>query len=224
MCIPIGKNVCVAVVLTFSNTRSSAQKRGLSDPVERRLWNERSLRLWDQDDSIRDHIIAVENSNSSFFSSNAHLHLEHLEGLAFTHSRAYEHRHCGKPTSAMGEHELVSLHEAISRSTRMRNATHIIKVTGRYYMPGFAHILRGIAATDRIIHMQGYPGGCQVMGCRLDACRALWKCPYERYSNCEATIKHRMQRYPPTRRFELPQLQVAFTRAGSSGEPVTNLP
>jgi hypothetical protein len=154
MCLKISQNVCVAIILTVARNRTSDQKGGLNNTNNRRFWYENSLRLWNQDHTIRDHITVVENSLESESGSHSQ-----LEVINFPHSSTYELKHCGRLTRAMGEHELISLHEGISRSTRTVNATHIIKITGRYYIPGFANTIRNIKDTDRIIHMHGYAGG-----------------------------------------------------------------
>lgn len=216
MCLYISQNVCILLMLTLSNRRTSNQKAGLYDRLQRKLWYKRSLHLWNQDDTIRDHVVVVENSNG-------HYDVPYLEFLKFNHSRYHEKKYCTHPTQAMGEHELISIHEGMSNSKRIKGTTHVIKITGRYYIPGLAHVMRNISHTHEIIHMYGYAGGCQIMGCRIDVCPSLWKCPYERFSHCEATIKMRMQKHEVTHRFELPKLHTAYTISGSAGKPVTVL-
>ena len=216
MCVFGSTNACIIIILTLSKRRTSNQQGGLQDSAQRELWYQRSLNLWNQDDTIRDHVVAVENSDG-------HYDVPNLELIKFNHSRHHENKFCTRPTRAMGEHELISLHQGLASAKRMQGASHVLKITGRYYIPGIAHMLRNISHAHEIIHMHGYAGGCQIMGCRLDACRALWKCPYERYSHCEATIRTRMHAYDASRRFELPRLHTAYTISGSAGTPVTEL-
>jgi hypothetical protein len=219
MCILISRDVCVVVILTMATKRTSDQIKGLSVTSQREFWYNHSLNLWNQDDTIRNHLIAVENSGAKFGSRR-----NYLEVIGFQHNPTYEIKHCKHRTKKMGEHELISLHEAMHRAKRMRNATHVLKVTGRYYIPGLVNLLRGISPEHEIIHMHGYAGGCEVMGCRVDICPKLWACPYERFSNCEATIKTRMQKRRTASRFELPQMHTAYTLTGTGARPVASLP
>ena len=218
MCLRISTDVCVAIVLTVAAQRTSDQKGGLNDAKDRIFWYRNSLHLWNQDHTIRDHVTVVENS--MLFDH----HEPHLETIRYQHSQTYEMKHCGHPTKAMGEHELIAVHEAMERSTRIAHATHVVKITGRYFIPGFADAIRNLTSSDEIIHMHGHAGGCQVMGCRVDVCASLWRCPYDRFSHCEATVKHRMHNHSLERRFELPELHTAYTIAGSSGKGVWALP
>lgn len=219
MCLLVSDKVCIAVILTVSTIRSSDQNGGLSNTSERQSWYERSLNLWNQDNTIRDHIVVVENSNMKNYPAASH-----LEFIRFKHSVAYEKKHCNRPTKAMGEHELISILEGMSKAKRIKGATHIVKITGRYYIPGIAHLLKNVSNSDKIVHMNGYAGGCQVMGCRIDACPYLWKCPYDRFSHCEATVKKRMQTFPTEHRFELPLLHTAYTMSGTARKPIVHLP
>ena len=216
MCLHISQNVCVVLMLTLSTKRTSNQQDGLSDTQSRKLWYERSLELWNQDNTIRNHVIVIENSDT-------HYEMPYLEFINFKHSKYDEQKYCSKRTHTMGEHELISVHKGMSNAKRMKGATHVIKITGRYYIPGFAHMIQNLSDTHEIIHMYGYAGGCQVMGCRIDVCPSLWKCPYERFSHCEATVKIRMQKHEMAHRFELPNLHTAYTISGSAGQPVTML-
>ena len=217
MCLHISPNVCVIIILTLSTNRTSNQKGGLQEATSRQLWYERSLNLWNQDNTIRDHVIVIENSDK-------HYDVPHLEFINFKHSVDRERKYCSRPTRSMGEHELISIHEAMSKAKRIAGATHVIKITGRYYIPGLAHAMQNLSETHEVIHMHGYAGGCQIMGCRIDACSSLWKCPYERFSHCEATVKLRMQTHKSVHRFEFPKLHTAYTLGGSGGNEVTKLP
>ena len=216
MCLHISPNVCLVIILTLASHRTSNQKGGLSEQSSRQLWYDRSLNLWNQDSTIRDHIVVIENSNQQY-------DIPHLELINFNHSVHYENKHCSRPTRAIGEHELISIHEGMSRAKRMAGATHVIKITGRYYIPGFAHVMQNLSETHEIVHMHGYVGGCQIMGCRRDVCSSLWKCPYERYSHCEATVKHRMQTHEKAHCYELPLLHTAYTFRGSDSKEATTL-
>ena len=219
MCLVITDKVCVSLLLTVSVHRSSDQSGGLSASNERASWYKRSLQLWNQDEMVSDSVTVVENCLSDLPTPSSN-----LEFISFNHSRNLEMSYCQKRTLAMGEHELISIHEAMNRSKRLRAASHIVKITGRYYIPGMRHALSNLTHEHQIIHMNGYAGGCQLMGCRIDACPKLWKCPYERFAHCEATVKVRMHKYLPSKRYMLPRLHTAYTLAGSSGHPVDSLP
>lgn len=215
MCKVIGR-ACVAILLTTATKQTADVSRGLRNTTERMLWYERSLSLWNQDIESRNAVVVVQNSPP--FST-----YEHLEMISFVHTKREENKYCGHPTRAMGEHEIISIHVALNKSKILKNATHVIKITGRYYIPSIFNFLNVLPET-KIIHMNGFAGGCQIMGCRQDVCPQLWKCPYEKYNHCEATIKHRMHAYSSHERYSLPVLHTAFTMSGSGNQPVSHLP
>jgi len=207
---------CVAILLTISANRTVFNKHGLSNTEERNKWYTRSLNLWNQDPSVKGSIVMVQNSRPFLYYKN-------IESIFFNHSKVHEIKQCGKPTNYMGEHELVSIHTAMGNSRVLKNATHIIKITGRYYIPGILTYISLLHST-KIIHLHGFAGGCQIMDCRKDVCKQLWRCPYTHYSNCEATIKRRMHKFSKSEKLELPSLYTAYTLTGSGGVAVSRLP
>jgi hypothetical protein len=215
MCKVIG-HACVAILLTTTTKRTTPMTHGLWNTSDRAVWYERSLSLWNQDEESRKAVVVVQNSPP--FTT-----YEHLEMIRFTHTKRHEKTYCGKVTTAMGEHELISIQKALEQSRILKNATHVVKVTGRYYIPSIFKFLN-VLPTTKIIHMNGFAGGCQIMGCRKDVCPQLWRCPYDKFHHCEATIKHRMHAHPVSERHSLPVLHTAFTLSGSGKEPVTYLP
>ena len=216
MCKVIGQ-ACVAILLTMSTKRTAPNLRGgMDNATDRMLWYKRSLNLWNQDKNSKNAVVVVQNSPPF-------KEYENIETIQFQHSKSDELKFCGEYTDEMGEHELISIHKALQTSKILKNATHVIKITGRYFIPSafsFFHVLN----TTKIIHMNGFAGGCQIMGCRKDVCAHLWRCPYKNNHHCEATIKYRMHKYSESERFALPILHTAYTLTGSGNAAVTHLP
>ena len=197
---------------------------------ERLAWYRRSLAQWNADSTSAAATVVVTSGRTAVGGpcGPALGELTHLEVIAFEHSLQLERRFCGlNGTSRMGEHELVSIGVAMRHSRRInsRRATHVLKLTGRYYVPGLATHLRGLRSGTALIRQGGRLGQCMTFGCkRGEVCRFLFGCPYEYYGHCEATQKRRMNTSMLRRStLQLPWLPVQFTVTGSGKQPVAEL-
>ena len=139
--------ICLAIVLTVSVNRTATKQ--VPDPrhpaekdlEERRLWFARSLHLWQQDRGQRQAVVIAENHDPPETLKPNQTYAKHypnLELVAFQHSTQVERDECGEPTEYMGEHELIALNMARRRAKRVQNATHVVMVSGRYYIPSLA--------------------------------------------------------------------------------------
>ena len=237
--------ICLAIVLTVSVNRTATKQ--VPDPrhpaekdlEERRLWFARSLHLWQQDRGQRQAVVIAENHDPPETLKPNQTYAKHfpnLELVAFQHTTQVEQDECGEPTEYMGEHELIALNMARRRAKRVQNATHVVMVSGRYYIPSLVDVLAERLKTSHdIITMatDGLGGGCSIMGCRNSVsyhykksrdenktmCDLLWKCPYWNH-NCENAMHYRMPRladYKQRAVLNLPFLFSAHTRSGSGG-------
>ena len=232
-CIQLSDSVCVSILLTLSVTRTILQPNAKLEAQSLRARSTRlhlyrsSLQLWNADTSQRHAVVAVENSGDEWPQPSLY---PHIEFLRFRMGAALQKDACGNNLAAsLGEHELVSLYVAMRSSVRIQSArtTHVLKLTGRYYMPGLSGHLAGLSPSHMIVR-QGTPSGarCEAMGCRRGAaCDYLWRCPYKNNHHCEATIRYRMRigsAITPTKTgseiFQLPpSMPIAPTLTGTGG-------
>lgn len=197
---------------------------------ERMAWYRRSLAQWNADSTSATATVVVTSGRAAIGGpcGPALGQLTHLELIAFEHSLQLERRFCGQNgTRKMGEHELVSIGVAMRHSRRInsRRTTHVLKLTGRYYVPSLTTHLRGLRRSTALIRQGGRLGQCMAFGCmRGRVCSFIFGCPYEYYGHCEATQKRRMNVTVLQRStLQLPWMPVQFTITGSGKHPVAEL-
>ena len=246
--------VCIAIVLTVSVTRTAVRQVCTecdSGMEERRQWFSRSLHLWQQDRRQRDAVVIAENHDppETLLPNRSYAQeYPNLELVAFKHNKTVAIELCERETPFVGEHELIALNVARQRSQRIRNATYVVMISGRYYIPSLLDMIaeRLTRSTD-IITMAtvGMGAGCSIMGCRNNVsdvtatsvltdwarshpkgpnpptvCDLLWRCPFFSH-HCENTIRFRMPRIVRNhqdRVLNLPEMYNAHTRTGSHGD------
>jgi hypothetical protein len=66
-----------------------------------------------------------------------------------------------------GIYEINSIHHACFHSTQIQNATHLIKVTGRYFIPCLEGILKNLPYNTKAVR-QFNSAQCEVVGCKKE--------------------------------------------------------
>ena len=225
-------DACIVILLTASPVRTTQfqqpRNRGMYSITERVSWYRRSLAQWNLD-VVANAVVVVSSAHAAIGGScgpSLGL-LSNLELIAFEHSQSLERFFCRRPTRKMGEHELIAVGVAMRESRRInaRSTSHVLKLTGRYYVPGIATHLRGLRRSTSIIRQGGTLGKCEAMGCmRGRICRYLFRCPYENSGHCEATQRRRMNTSSLTgSTLQLPWMQVMQTFTGSGKVPIFEL-
>ena len=226
-------DACVALLLTVSPVRTTQylqpKTQGMQSVDKRLRYYRRSLAQWNADDATVHAVVVVSSGRDTVGGPcGPELgQLSRLELVTFEHSRQLEQRYCGNVTEFMGEHELVAIAVAMRHSKRInaRRTTHVLKLTGRYYVPRLPAHLRLLHRGTDVIRQGGRIGQCMVMGCkRGSVCRQLWECPYEFFGHCEATQARRMNesRFDQTSLL-LPWMPVLYTATGSGNEAVAEI-
>lgn len=232
VCLQIN-DACVVLLLTVSPVRTTQylqpKTQGIQDIDQRLAWYRRSLAQWNSDDATAHAVVVVSSARDAIGGPcGPELgRLTRLELVAFEHSRPLEQRYCGNVTEFMGEHELVAIAVAMRHSKRINahRTTHVLKLTGRYYVPHLPSHLRLLHRGTQVIRQGGRIGQCMVMGCkRGSVCRQLWACPYEWFGHCEATQARRMNasRFAQTSLL-LPWMPVLYTATGTGNEAVAEI-
>ena len=246
-------DACVVILLTTAMRRTTNNGKpikvqparyatqGLHNETDRLRWYERSLRLWNADVSQRHAVVVVDSAAGRLQSSTK---FPHLESVVFRHTNDEDLRVCGNRFArgttirSMGEHELVGIETAMQNSSRINSVrtTHILKITGRYYVPGLAGYLQNLTRDHWLIERSSpfAHTECRIMGCRKgDFCKHIFRCPYNMFGHCERsqknrfagaarvkTSEHTSMRNGVSSTLRLPSMAVAFTLMGSNAESV----
>ena len=126
-----------------------------------------------------------------------------------------------------GAHELASIRVALARSALIRTAqphTWIVKVTGRFFVPGLETHLLGPAARGFIAVRQADPNSCQLVGCRLGASEGLFRGTTRPETDAEITYRQRLREsWAWDKVLVLPKMPIAQTKGGGHKHPFTHL-
>jgi hypothetical protein len=124
-----------------------------------------------------------------------------------------------------GIHELYAVQYAIKNSAIIRRASFVIKVTGRFFVPGLGRVCRerGVGDDAAIMALrQKNKGLCQIVGCRWDAVPHVFASRvFDDY--VETDYRDRMNVFPSKNILTLPKLRIPRTREGGSGKYLTSL-
>jgi hypothetical protein len=236
-------DACVVVLLTTAVQRTFRHSAGMSDTAVRREWYQKSLARWHSDGEWRHAVVVVEGSGFDEWNDD----YPHLEFITFVRTDALERAFCNNVVASpkhqftSGQHELVSIGYAFRHSTRINAAatTHVLKLTGRYYVPAMAvhlhaaNLTRASSSIRQAAGTSDMPGQmpCEAFGCRLrtrlrreqnrTVCDLTFACPYYKVQ-CEAQMKYRMRRKElmEPHQATLPRMPVVRTIRGTTNIPV----
>lgn len=250
-------DACVVLLLTTAVQRSFHNHVGMRNSSVRQMWYKKSLDMWHGDTAWRNALVVVENGGFDEWNKE----YPSFEVLTFVHSRAQQRIFCdnnsvidGRSPYAGGHHELVSIRYAFRYSVRLTAAatTHVLKLTGRYYVPAMDSHLLAANLTHRTASIRQAPTPlaampCETFGCRLrtfagkhqsaspkiaeawspqgwTVCDMMFRCPYAKVQ-CEAQMKYRIMRKEMLQPHQaiLPRMPVMPTVRGTTNMPVDEL-
>jgi len=111
-------------------------------------------------------IVIVENSGHNF-EELIHLFSKYpnrIEFIGFCENELQEARFLTNNNSK-GASEIFSINYAFNRSSLIKNATFIIKVTGRFFIPEFQDYLANFNFSNYDVLIQYDPERCEIVGC-----------------------------------------------------------
>lgn len=236
-------DACVVVLLTTAVRRTFRHSAGMSDSDVRMTWYRKSLGQWHGDTEWRHALVVVEPGGYDKWNAD----YPHFEFVTFVRTDDLEKGFChgtvANPTAQFtsGQHELVSIGYAIRHSQRINAAatSHVLKLTGRYYVPAMATHLWAANLTRASSTIRQAPGTsdmpgqmpCEAVGCRLrtplapdknrSICDLTFACPYYK-GQCEAQMKYRLRRHELMHPHQaiLPRMPVTHTVRGTTNIPV----
>jgi hypothetical protein len=154
-------------------------------------------------------IVVVENSGYTFPLTSSN-----LEIITFN-SNDYEYSK--NQMESKGVHEAFSVLYALQHSVFLKNCTHFIKVTGRYFIPSFE--LQHIPYSCKAIRQHDHER-CEIIGCKKSIAKKLFKLPMKIkdtfINHVESVYQHRINQL--TNVFTLPILEIEPTLRGCKNE------
>lgn len=137
-------------------------------------------------------IIIVENSGYIFTELNEliHQYKDRIEFISFNENensafnKLYEflieknknHKDkLIKNKNGKGLHEIFAIQYAVHHSKLIKKCTHIIKVTGRYFIPNFEEYVKTIPYSCKAIRQKDHDR-CEIVGCRKDMTDIVFDC------------------------------------------------
>lgn len=162
-------------------------------------------------------IVVVENSGYTF----PEIKSPNLEIIAFD-SKDYKYGKGQK--GSKGVHEAFSILYALKHSIFLKNCSHFVKVTGRYFIPSFEPLLRSIPYSCKAIR-QHDTTRCEVVGCKKSIGPSLFELPMKLKnkleSHVESVYQERINQLSPV--VTLPMLKITPTKRGGVNETFTSL-
>lgn len=120
-------------------------------------------------------VVVVENSGYTFEELNREkqLYKDRFEVITFNEETAKGAEYL-KAIKNKGDHEVFAINYAYTHSTMLRTSDHIIKVTGRYFIPGLESYLSRIHLEPYMAIRQMNIHRCELIGSRKDVFTTLF--------------------------------------------------
>jgi hypothetical protein len=194
----------ISIILTSTVNVNTKDSYFLTDSSKRLKQYIKSVRAWLENTKYT--IILVENSGYTFqeLSKEVEKYRERFEILSFNGMDAAPEFILRSKDK--GLHELFSINYVLNNS-RLLNSDFVIKVTGRYYIPGFQEYTNtfNLDIYDSIVQ-NGYTSNsrCEMIGCHVKHLRDLFSLTIEPeylrypYNVVESIYKKRIGEYNRT--------------------------
>ena len=160
-------------------------------------------------------IIVVENSGYTFPQLKGTrvevITFKSMDDIEFVHFMSFLN------LKEKGLYEIHSLHYAMKHSKLLKQCTHFMKVTGRYFIPSLEGILKKLPYSTKAVR-QHNANQCEVIGCRKDYFEYLFDYlvlkDHTLTDNVEAVYKYRISLIPHV---VLPIMPISPTKSGGFG-------
>ena len=155
-------------IILLTTTVNVQDKNALREinPLERIATYTKSLSQWLEKTKLR--IVVIENTGHSFpeWEEWKEKYSDRLEVLSFRESDLEEAEYL-KGNKSKGASEIFAINYAHSHSKWIRDVYFLIKITGRFFIPGLESYLENIPLDQYDVLKQNNILYCQLMGVRL---------------------------------------------------------
>lgn len=230
----MNKNVCIILTTTIY---SDPQKHFsiINDSNERLTLYLESIKQWLKETNLN--IVIVENSGYEFLELQKYKneYKYRLEIISFNEkdlpsnifieleARALNIKGDYLSTSK-GTSEIFSIYYACQHSKLIKNCDFLIKITGRYFIPGFEQYIIQNEITNYDALRQFNPDRCEIVGCNFGLIDKIFKPNNFRSSNglyihhIESLYKERIEQLDPKKVFICQNFTIKKTMTGYGKE------
>jgi hypothetical protein len=209
--------LCDIVVLLTCTVRvkPSITELKQTSAAEREADYRASINKWLTNTAFK--IVVVENSgfnmSPSWLGVDGGVGVDRYEAILFDEARDKDAPH---GNTSKGIHELYAINKAFASSKFIAAAPFVVKVTGRFFVPGLQAVMRGLSRDVRALR-QSNEDECQVVGCRPEIAPILFNQQADGF--VERSYKARLQdvRWTKNKVAVLPPMPIAKTRTGGHG-------
>jgi len=160
-------------------------------------------------------IVVVENSGYTFPITSPNMEMISFNSKDYDYSK--------HQMDSKGVHEAFSVLYALHHSKLLKKCSHVIKVTGRYFIP-FESLIRSIPYSCKAIRQHDH-GRCEIIGCKKSIVKDIFKLPMKignkLESHVESVYQHRINQLEHV--VTLPVLKIKPTKRGGVDETYTSL-
>jgi hypothetical protein len=228
-------DINVAIILTTTvymhnkiAERNATQQIDLQKHIENYVKN---IKKWLYETSLP--IILVENSGYSFpeLEFEKDIFKDRFEMILFNESEIKDASYL-KDNHSKGTHEVFSIYHAKRQSKLITENSYnfIIKITGRFFIPGFEKYLKTQNLSNYKVIRQNNSLNCQIVGCSIELFnyiftkRCFYRHEYAKYENdyIEILYKDKIDSLEQTLVLNCPEFNIEPTLNGKN-ETITSL-
>jgi len=143
------------------------------DSEERKNIYLKSIKQWLENTSLD--ICLVENSGYTFpeLDEYKEKYKERFDIISYDEKTLPESHHL-KTSTSKGQCELFALNYAFNHSKRLGSSKFVIKITGRYYIPGLEQFLSEVDYTNKYALQQNNSARCEMVGAHRDYFKTIF--------------------------------------------------
>ena len=120
-------------------------------------------------------------------------------------------------TTSKGIHELISINYFLN-NYNISKYSHIIKITGRYFIPNFDKLVIDNIKGNHLAITQNKPDRCEIVGCSTHIANYIFSLSID-FDHIEYEFLKRIYVIPKKNILKLPILPIKHTKRGCEGKP-----
>jgi hypothetical protein len=222
----VNNDICILLTTTVS-VKKDMKFVAQSDKDERVQTYLKAIRKWLQNTEYK--VVVVENSGYTFeeLGKEKIKYKDRFEVITFTEETLKGAEYMKEITNK-GDHEVFAIQYAYEHSKLLHDSDFIIKITGRYYVPGLQPYLQRIYLKQYHAISQSDSGRCELIGCSNEAFPMMFDLNMEDANgynaHAESVYKYRMTKKIESKELlVLPTFSIDPTQRGGVPEIFTTI-
>ena len=222
----VKNDICILLTTTVS-VKKDMQFVAQSDKDERVQTYLKAIRKWLRNTDYK--VVVVENSGYTFeeLGKEKIKYKDRFEVITFTEETLKGAEYLKEITNK-GDHEVFAVRYAYEHSKLLQDSDFIIKITGRYYIPGLQSYLQRTHLKQYHAISQSDSGRCELIGCSNEAFPMMFDLNMEDANgynaHAESVYKYRMTKKIESKELlVLPTFSIDPTQRGGVPEIFTTI-